>query len=67
MLLFVMNQLFMSLIHGLIIVPLRKWSPWDFMIFSIGLMRQEWILNRLWNPFLPLMAPNDLNIPHHGR
>ena len=67
MLLFVMNQLFMSLIHGLIIVPLRKWSPWDFMIFSIGLMRQEWILNRSRTPILPLMTRNDLNLPHHGR
>ena len=67
MLLFVMNQLFMSLIHGLIIVPLRKWSPWDFMIFSIGLMRQEWILNRSRTPISPLMTRNDLNLPHHGR
>ena len=43
MLLFVMNPLFMSSIHGSIIVPHKKWSQWVFMIFSTGLMKQDWM------------------------
>ena len=56
MLLFVMNPLFMSSIHGSIIVQHKKWSQWVSMIFSTGLMKQDWM------KLIPMTSNDPLNI-----